>query len=163
MSIQAKILVRMLSDRSEAYSVVIYEDDDMRVEVDTRGRVGAEALIAALATTGSDVEIGEHEIIDDFGLNNVESEPELHPLATEPLRVEICHTVQAAQRHGNKLVLFGRDSWSDGTETGKRYPWEIINKLIEHGLAEFTRYKPDGKGSNLPIEITLTNTGTQLR
>jgi len=70
MSIQAKILVRMLSDRSEAYSVVVYDDDDNRVEIDTKGRVGAEALTASLVVTGSDVEMSEHEIIDDFGLHN---------------------------------------------------------------------------------------------
>ena len=158
----------MLSDRSEAYSVVIYEDDDMRVEVDTKGRVGAESLIATLAATGSDVEMQEHEIIDEFGLHN--GDPDNcpgnwieGPMGTEPLRVEILRAVKTAQANGNKLVLIGRYNWGDEAEVGKRHKWEVIHKVIDYGLAEFTRFKYGGSGSKLPTELTLTNKGTQLR
>lgn len=78
MSTEAKILLRKLSDESIAYSVVIDDNEihphDNRVEIDCMGEVGANALIATLMATGSDVEILPSESINEFA--QLHAEPE---------------------------------------------------------------------------------------
>lgn len=66
MSTDAKILIRLLSDRSEVYSVVVSDEDDNRVEIDCKSQAAAETLVGVLVVTGSDVEIKPTESINEF-------------------------------------------------------------------------------------------------
>lgn len=72
MNTEAKILIRVSNDRSEEYSVILFDPvTEGRVEVYCKNQASAETLIAVLLVTGSDVEIQATESINEFAQQKV--------------------------------------------------------------------------------------------